>query len=74
MEYWLVDVETGNAQGCYESIDDALEAIELEARDRPTVDRLTLLAMRTQVRQHAAGQALPEQRAFVQLRIGLSEG
>ena len=52
VEYWLIDAESGNAQGCYLSLDDALRAaeIEVEAQGAP-IQSLKLLGMRSHRRE-----------------------
>ena len=75
MEYWLIDVDTGNAQGCYDSLDDALEAIEVEDREQRPTDRLAVLATKTTARHDADdAPAAPRRRAFIQLAVGMSSG
>lgn len=73
VEYWLIDAESGNAQGCYMSLADALEAAEIEIQDQP-LHTLSLLGMRSQARaartEHAAE---PKQRLFVRLDLGLTQ-
>ena len=73
VEYWLIDAESGNAQGCYLSLADALEAAEVEIQDQP-LHALSLLGMRSHARsartEHAAE---PKQRLFVRLDLGLTQ-
>ena len=47
MEYWLIDVESGNGQGCYDSVDEALRAVasEIQANGGQPIDALGLIAM-----------------------------
>ena len=37
VEYWLIDSESGNAQGCYLSLNDALRAAEIESQGQRIV-------------------------------------
>jgi hypothetical protein len=73
LEYWLVDVESGNAQGCYLSLDDALRAAEIEAHSQP-VQTLSLLGMRSPERtlQNERNPAT-EQHVFVRFDLGLTQ-
>ena len=73
VEYWLIDAESGNAQGCYMSLADALEAAEIEIQDRP-LQALSLLGMNSRVRTVQTERA-PElkQRLFVRLDLGLTQ-
>lgn len=73
VEYWLVDAESGKAQGCYASLGDALEAAESEVRDQP-LHTLSLLAMRSRARTARTERAPePKQRLFVRLDLGLTQ-
>ena len=73
VEYWLVDAETGNAQGCYLSLDDALQAAEIELEGRPATT-LNLLGMRTHTRQPERERSPePRQRLFVRFDLGLTQ-
>ena len=47
MEYWLIDIESGNGQGCYRSVDEALRAVveEIQANGGQVIDELGLIAM-----------------------------
>jgi len=72
VEYWLIDAESGNAQGCYLSLDDALRAAEIEAASQ-SIDTLSLLAMRSHERQPQRDRSPePEQRLFVRLDLGIT--
>jgi len=72
VEYWLIDAESGNAQGCYLSMGDALQAAEIEIQDRP-LQTLSLLGMRSHVRSSPTERIPePKQRLFVRLELGLT--
>lgn len=47
VEYWLIDIETGNGQGCYGSTDQALRAVvdEIQANGGQHMDTLGLIAI-----------------------------
>jgi len=47
MEYWLIDIDTGNGQGCYSNTDQALRAVvdEIRANDGQSIEALGLIAM-----------------------------
>lgn len=72
MEYWLIDSDTGNAQGCYLSLGDALRAAEIEA-DGQAIETLSLLGMRSHEREPRNGRD-PEsaQRLFVRFDLGIT--
>ena len=74
VEYWLIDAENGNAQGCYLSLDDALRAaeIEVEAQGAP-IQSLKLLGMRSH-RREPQGHRSPEpaQRVSVRFDLGIN--
>lgn len=70
VEYWLVDAESGNAQGCYLTLDAALRAAEIELEGLP-VTTLNLLAMRSHKRQPQNERSPePRQRLFVRFDLG----
>jgi hypothetical protein len=73
VEYWLIDAESGNAQGCYMSLADALEAAETEIQDKP-LHTLSLLGMSSHARSARTERAPePKQRLFVRLDLGLTQ-
>jgi len=47
VEYWLIDVESGNGQGCYGNIDEALRAVvdEIQANGGQPLNTLGLIAI-----------------------------
>jgi hypothetical protein len=47
MEYWVIDVESGNGQGCYDSMNEALRAVaaEIRASGGESTDPLAVVAM-----------------------------
>ena len=72
VEYWLIDSESGNAQGCYLSLDDALLAAEVEAQG-PAPQPLSLLGMRSPERvSHGEREPQPAQRLFVRFDLGVT--
>lgn len=72
VEYWLIDSQTGKAQGCYLSLDDALRAAEIESGDQPAPG-LSLLGMRSHKREpHSDRAPEPAQRLFVRFDLGLT--
>ena len=70
VEYWLIDSDSGNAQGCYLSLEDALLAAELEGAGQAT-HTLSLLGMTSHDRtpQSERGPE-PAQRLFVRFDLG----
>jgi hypothetical protein len=73
VEYWLIDAESGTAQGCYLSLDDALQAAELELKGYGA-ETLSLLAMRSRKREPESERSPePKQRVFVRFELGLTE-
>jgi len=73
VEYWLIDTESGNAQGCYLSLDDVLRAAETEADSQP-VRALAVLGMTSHERR-LPSERTPEakQRVFVRFDLGLTQ-
>lgn len=73
MEYWLIDTESGNSQGCYRSLDEALHAAEaeVEAQTVGSLSDLSLLATRSRGRLPQS-ERTPELKrlAFVHLKLG----
>ena len=68
-----MDAESGNAQGCYLSLDDALRAAEIELEGWPATT-LNLLGMRSQKRQPQSERGPePRQRLFVRFDLGRIE-
>jgi hypothetical protein len=73
VEYWLVDAESGNAQGCYLSLDDALQAAEMELKGE-SGKALSVLAMR-ESEPEAGPEGSPETsgRLFVRFALGTTD-
>ena len=72
MEYWLIDSDSGNAQGCYLSLDEALLAAELEGAGQAT-QTLSLLGMTSHDRTPQSERgAEPAQRLFVRFDLGIT--
>lgn len=72
IEYWLIDSASGNAQGCYTSLEDALKAAEIEA-DGKAIEPLSLLGMRSHKREpHTGRRPEPAQRLFVRFDLGFT--
>ncbi len=72
VEYWLIDTESGNAQGCYLSLDDALHAAEIEVEAHP-LQTLSLLGMRSHARAVQSQRSPePKRRLFVRFDLGLT--
>ena len=73
LEYWLVDAESGNAQGCYLTLDEALRAAEFEAESQP-VQSLRLLGMTSdEPTLQNEGDSETSPRLFVRFNIGLTQ-
>ena len=69
MEYWLLDAQSGNAQGCYPSLDEALHAAEIELDGQPN-STFSLLAMRSGKRDPQTKRR-PEPKRRVSVRFDL---
>ena len=72
MEYWLIDSESGKAQGCYLSLDEALRAAEIESQGQ-AFPSLSLLGMRSHKREpHSDRTPEPPQRLIVRFDLELT--
>jgi hypothetical protein len=74
VEYWLIDSDSGNAQGCYLSLADALQAAELELEGQ-AIESLSLLGMRSHKREPKSERSPePRHRLFVRFDLDITRG
>lgn len=65
MDYWLIDLSTGAGQGCYDSLNGALQAAadEVEASAQESLDALAIVVFKRDgsLEQYAHGKTLVQQ-------------